>query len=63
MVLEVIPDHCCGKDWNFSLKLSAHHKYAKKSHRRPLAELLESKVICFESAKSSAKAKNSVSYL
>lgn len=31
MVLEVIPDHCCGKDWNFSLKLSAYHKYAKKA--------------------------------
>lgn len=30
MVLEVVSHHCCGQDWNFSLKLSGHHKYAKK---------------------------------
>lgn len=61
MVLEVI-SHCCGLDWNFSLKFSGHQK-KKKKHRRPLAELLESKVIRFKFAKPSAKAKHSVSDL
>lgn len=31
MMLEVISHHCCGQDWNFSLKLSGHCKYAKKA--------------------------------
>lgn len=53
--------HCCGQDWNFSLKLSGHHKYAKKTTAGLCESLWNQKL--FASSLLNCLLKNSASYL